>query len=270
MKHHMGGLAATALCAVVVTVVTGCGPDGTAADEKGASPTGGGTAEPSLPFDAMTAAQIDEEARKAMKDASSMRWTGQLSGDGRQVRVDMATDVDGSCNGTFDGGSTGPVHIIRKGELVHIEAAEDFWRTTFSRGTTAEEAEELVARFEGHWIKPPRSMAKMWGGLCDVFHTRLQALDGASGGTLTRQADTTVDGRPVAVLAERTSTDTTTVYIAKEGRPYPLRITVTGGDEAMDLTFTDHGEPVDTTPPPPEQVLDTSALAPLLPEDGRR
>ncbi|WP_234426052.1 hypothetical protein [Streptomyces kebangsaanensis] len=67
-------------------------------------------------------------------------------------------------------------------------------------------------------------------------------------------------GRPVAVLAEKTTTETTTVYIAKEGKPYLLRGTVAGGNESVDLTFTDHNKPVDTTPPPADQILDPTTL----------
>jgi hypothetical protein len=124
----------------------------------------------------------------------------------------------------------------------------------------AEQAEEMVALFTGRWIKPPAVMSEAPGRVCNGFDALIEELSLVSGGNLTREVDATVGGRPVAVLAEKTTAETATVYIAKEGEPYLLRGTVTGGNEPVDLTFTDHDKPVDTTPPPPDQILDPTTL----------
>lgn len=255
MKHHMAHCAATALLCAATAIITGCSPDGT---EAGAKSTASAT-KTKHPFDTMTPEQIDNQAREAVKNTTSMRLTGKANSDGRQVEVDLAMDVRGSCNGTV-GNSLGTMHIIKKGSLVHVKAEEDFWRATFSRGMTAEQAEEMVALFKGRWIKPPRMMSETLGRICGGLDVLIEALSPVSEGNSTREADATVGGRPVAVLAARTTTETTTVYIAKEGKPYLLRGTVAGGDEPMDLTFTDHDKPVDTTPPPPDQILDPTKL----------
>lgn len=256
MKHHITHRAATALlCAATTVIITGCGPDGTGAGAKStASATGTKHA-----FDTMTPEQIDNQAREALGNTTSMRFIGKVDSDGRQMEVDLAMDVHGSCNGTVDT-SPGAMRIIKKGSLVHVKAGEDFWRATFSRGMTAEQAEEMVALFTGRWIKPPRGMSEVLGRVCGGFDALLGGLDPVSDGSATREADATAGGRPVAVLTERTTTETTTVYIAKEGEPHLLRATATGGDASMDLTFTDHDKPVDTTPPPPDQVLDPTTL----------
>ncbi|MGW7792681.1 hypothetical protein [Streptomyces tricolor] len=252
MLHHTAHRAASALlCAATTVIATGCSPAGTATGAEGtASATGA-----KHRFDTMTPEEIDRQAREALKNTTSMRFTGRASSDGRQVEVDLAMDVHGSCNGTV-GNSLGTLRIIKKGSLVHVRAGEDFWRATFSRRMTAEQAEEKVALFKGRWIKPPRMMSQTLGRICDGFNVLVGGLGPASDGNSTREADATVGGRPVAVLAERTATETTTVYIAKEGKPYPLRGTVVGGTAPMDLTFSDHDEPVDTTPPPPGRILD--------------
>jgi hypothetical protein len=93
-----------------------------------------------------------------------------------------------------------------------------------------------------------------------MVNTLIKELSPVSGRNLTREADTTVGGRPVAVLTEKTTAETTMVYIAKEGEPYLLRSTVTRGNEPVDLTFTDHDKPVDATPPTSDQVLDPTTL----------
>ncbi|MFI9772497.1 hypothetical protein ACIHJG_37455 [Streptomyces sp. NPDC052415] len=256
MKHHIANHAATAfLCAATTVIITGCSPDST---EAGAKSTASATTT-KHPFDTMTPEQIDNQAREAVKNTTSMRLTGKVNSDGRQVQVDLAMDVRGSCNGTV-GNSLGTMHIIKKGSLVYVKAEEDFWRATFSRGMTAEQAGEMVALFKGRWIKPPTMMSETLGRICDGFDILLNALSLVSDGSATREADATVGGRLVAVLAERTTTETTTVYIAKEGKPYLLRGTVAGGNEPMDLTFTDHDKPVDTTPPPPDQIVDPTKL----------
>ena len=125
---------------------------------------------------------------------------------------------------------------------------------------TAEQTKEMVARFKGRWIKPPKGMSEVLGRMCGGFDALLGGVSPLSDGSGTREADATVGGRPVAVLTERTATGTTTVYIAKEGEPHLLRATATGDEVPLDLTFTGHDKPVDTTPPPPDQVLDPTTL----------
>ncbi|MEV5343794.1 hypothetical protein AB0K93_35830 [Streptomyces sp. NPDC052676] len=257
MKHHIANRAATALlCAATTVIITGCSPDRT---EAGAESTASAPKTKRHPFDTMTPEQIGNQAREAVANTTSMRLTGTASSDGRRVEVDLAMDVRGSCNGTV-GNSLGTMHIIKKGSLVHVRAAEDFWRATFSRGMTTEQAEEMVALFKGRWIKPPATLSETLGRICNGLGVLIEALKPVSDGNSTREADATVGGRPVAVLAERTATDTTTVYIAKEGKPYLLRSTIAGGSDPVDLTYSDHDKPVDTTPPPPDQVLDPTKL----------
>lgn len=255
MKHHIANRTAIALLCATTVIITGCSPDRTEAGAKNTAPA----PKTKHPFDTMTPEQINDQARKAVKNTTSVRLTGQANSDGRQVAVDLAVDVRGSCNGTV-GGSLGTMHILKKGSLVYVKAEEDFWRATFSREMTAEQTEEMVAHFTGRWIKPPKTMSEHYGRICDGFDPLIEAPSPVSGKNSTREADATVGGRPVAVLAEWSMTETTTVYIAKEGKPYLLRGTVTGGDEPMDLTFTDHNKPVDTTPPPPDQILDPTTL----------
>ncbi|MFE6286584.1 hypothetical protein [Streptomyces sp. NPDC057877] len=251
MKHYFANCAAVALLCAATVVITGCSPDSAATGAQGtASVTG-----TEHPFDTMTPEQITAQAGEALKGTSSLRLTGRTNSEGRQVEVDLAMDVHGSCNGMV-GNSLGTMRIIKKGALVYVKAEEDYWRATFSRGMTAEQTEEYVALFKGRWVKPPTMMSKTVGRICDGLDVLLGKLSPASAGNPTREADATMGGRAVAVLAEETAT----AYIAKEGRPYLLRVTVEGGNEPMDLTLTDHNKPVDTTPPPPHQILDPTKL----------
>ncbi|MEU2060378.1 hypothetical protein [Streptomyces sp. NPDC013455] len=255
MKHQFAGRAAALLCAVMSAVITGCDSDSSEADTSGTTPATAAK----HPFDTMTPRQIDDMAREAVRDVTSMRLTGKVISDGRPIAVDLAMDIHGSCNGTV-GNSQGTMHLVKKGSRVHVKAGEDFWRATFSREMTSEQAEEMVALFKRHWIKPPIMMSEKLGRICDGLDALIESVDPVSDGQATREADATVDGRPAAVLTERSTTRTTTVYIAKEGKPYLLRGTVSGGDEPMDLTFTDHNKPVDTSSPPPDQILDPTKL----------
>lgn len=256
MKHYTTSRVVTALlCTTTAALITGCSTD---SPEPGANNTVP-AAKAKHPFDTMTAEQIDKQAREAVKNTTSMRISGKVSSDGQQVEVDLAFDIRGSCNGAVDN-SMGTLHIIKKGSLVYAKAGEDYWRATFSRGMTVEQAEKMVGHFTDRWIKPPALMAKTLGNFCDGFDSVLELLSAEPHGNATRENDATVDGRPTAVLTERTPTDTTTVYIAKESKPYLLRATITGGNDPLDLTFTDHNTPVDTTPPPPDQILDPTTL----------
>lgn len=256
MNHKSNRAVTALLCVAIIVISTGCSAESNEVGARSAeSPT-----KTKHRFDTMAPGQIADQARKAVKNTTSMRLTGTANSEGRQVEADLAMDVRGSCHGTV-GNSLGTMDIIKKGSLVHVKAGEDYWRATFSRGMTAEKTEEMVAHFKGRWIKPPRMMSEILGRVCNG----LDALVGRLGhpvpdGSVTREADTTLGGRPVAVLTERTATESTTVYIAKEGKPYLLRARIAGGNEPVDLTFTDHNKPVDTTPPPPDQVLDPTTL----------
>ncbi|MFF9672238.1 hypothetical protein ACF1GS_11085 [Streptomyces eurythermus] len=261
MKHNLGNRVANALlCAATTVIITGCSTDSAATGAKGTGPTVKNQGAPEHPFDTMTPEQIRQQSIAAAKNAASMRWVGTFTSDGRQMEVDLAVDVHGNCEGTVNRDSV--MHIIKKGSLVYFKAEETFWRTSFSRGMTAEETEKMVGIFTGRWVKPPRGMSKVLGNMCDTVHARTEALSPAptSDVSLTRESDTAVDGRPAAVLVERTATDTTTAYVAKKGKPYPLRITITGGDAPFDITFTDQDKPVDTTPPPRDEILDPTKL----------
>ncbi|MFF3848251.1 hypothetical protein [Streptomyces sp. NPDC002328] len=257
MKHYIAERTATALlCAAMTVVIAGCGADSAEVDAKSTS-TSTGTAHP---FDAMTSEQIDNQVRETLRNTTSMRLTGKASSEGRQAKFDLAMDVHGSCNGTVDN-SLGSIRIIKKGSLVHVKAEEEYWRATFSRGMTAELTEEMVAAFKGRWIKPPKMMSETIGRICEPLEGMIEAISPVSDGTATREADATVGGRPVVVLTERSPTRTVTLYIAKEGKPHVLRSTVARGDEPMDdLIVTDHDKPVDTTPPPPDEILDPTTL----------
>ncbi|MFF7097286.1 hypothetical protein ACFY9A_33530 [Streptomyces rubradiris] len=260
VKHNLGNRAANALlCAVTTVIITGCSTDSAETGATGTGPTVKNQGAPEHPFDTMSPERIHHQSVAAFKNAPSMRWVGTFTNDSRQMDIDLAVDVHGSCKGTVNRDSV--MHIIKKGSLVYFKAEEAFWQTSFSRGMTAEETEKMVGTFKDRWVKPPRGMSKVVGSMCDTVRAQTDALSLSSDGVLTRESDTAVDGRPAAVLVERTVTETTTEYVAKKGKPYPLRITVTGGDEPFDITFTDQGKPVDTTPPPRDQILDPTKLS---------
>lgn len=208
------------------------------------------------PFGGLSADQIAAKAVAATKSARSIRIAGKVTGDGELLTVDFAVDSKGSCTGKI-GMKGGNAELRQVGKVMYIKGDEKFW--TASVGAQADGITELL---KGRWMKVPQGASTNVAGVCDLKAMIADlGKDTSELRGMTKGPDAVVGGKPVATLVKKKpGGETLTMYVAKEGAPYLLKVVRTGGAEPGALTFSDYNKPVKAVAPPPDQVVDVDNL----------
>ncbi|GAA3399264.1 hypothetical protein [Streptomyces roseoviridis] len=265
MNHRtMRRASAAALIAATVTSAAACGPTGGDAGAQNTPSTSPSPAKPKDAFEGLTGAQISDKAKTALKSATSLRVTGDApDGEGRTLVIDMAMDTAGSCRGTITQPDAGVIEIIKNRSSVFMKGDEAFWRASIAsdKNLNAKQADAVLEIVKGRWMKVDKKTARAMirKDMCDLSAVA-DELKGDSPTTTSRGADITRAGQALAVVYDRDGDSVTTVHVTKTGKPYPVEIINTGGTDAGSLKFTDFDKPVDTTPPPADQILDPRKL----------
>lgn len=260
-------LAAAIVCAGAVAGLAGCSQDGGVREGSAA----GGPKEPVAvtsgatagPFKGMSADQIADRAIAATKGAASLRMAGAIESDGDPVTVDLAMDSRDNCTGDL-GVRGGRAELRRLSDIIYLKGDGTFWRATMDeRGSASPDGggDGVVELMTDRWIKMPGSAIADMRGVCDL-DAMLSELDGEEGEPtgMTLGKDAEVDGVPAATLVKKEGRETETAYVAKEGKPYLLKVVRAGGDDAGTVAFSDFGKPVRVQAPPSDEVVDLEKL----------
>ncbi|MDQ0940923.1 hypothetical protein [Streptomyces sp. V1I1] len=210
----------------------------------------------------LTADQIAERAVAATQAARSMRMAGQVTSEGERASVDLAVDNKGACTGKlgFGGGSA---ELRQVSKVLYMKGNEKFWRASLSEssspGTDGEGVVELV---KDRWIKMPAGSAKAMGGVCDLKAMLAERdKDTSERQGMTKGPDAEVNSVPTTTLVKKQpGGETITMYVAKKGEPYLIRVVRVGGDGPGTMTFSDYNKPVKAVAPPADQVVDLEKL----------
>ncbi|MEW2524732.1 hypothetical protein [Streptomyces sp. NPDC047071] len=224
-------LAAAAACAAAVIGVTGCSSDSGDKD----------------PFEGMSADKIAKKASNASKNAGSFTMKSESKEDGDQITGAFSIAKGGDCKATVDSGKMGHSELLYVNNASYVKADEKFWKAR--AGAT------IAGRVKGRWVKSPSSRA---GGACNLDNM----FESGKLKGLKRLDDADVDGKKAAVLIKKKGKETTTFYVAMDGKPYFLKVT-NNGDEKGTATFSDYGKPVDVKAPAADEVVDQKELAGL-------
>lgn len=227
--------------------------------------TSGAVARADDDIESLPAQEIADRSRDALLDTESLhlRSEGDL-GEGRSpMTVDLTLDREGNCAGGIDlGNDEGSVEIIKRGDMVWLKPDSDFWKNQVPVGGTTFEA-----ILDGRYMRGEASDSRLRTvvEVCDLDTFRQLLSDNAdtAGGTLTKDTTTTVDGvRAVPVTRSGTAGagPELTLYVATEGKPYPVRITVRGEGTDAAVDFSGFDKPVPTATPPDDETVDVSAL----------
>lgn len=256
-------LAAVCLTAAVATALTGCQ---SGKDNAGGSSSAGSkkSAAAKDPFAGLTGAQIAERALDATTGASSVRMKGDIADDESSgtITLDMALDKNGECAGTMSMGGQGKADLIKVGDTVYMKYDEAFLRAQ-GKGESASDTDAAVALLAGKWTKMAATGkdAKDIAGFCDLDTVLSGAEDGkGSTSATTKGATAAVDGTPAVILHEKDGSESYTMYVATEGKPYLLQIDSLTGKDKGSVTFTDYNEPVPAKKPA-GTILDLDKLA---------
>ncbi|MFI1395136.1 hypothetical protein [Streptomyces sp. NPDC020681] len=260
-------LVSAMVCATVLAGLAGCSKENgtkvkSSSEEKAGEPAAPTTTKPPAnPFEGLTADQIAEKAVAATKGAQSLRMAGRIKTDGETMDAEFAADTKGACTGKI-GMQGGTAELLQVNKVTYMKGDEKFWRYTIGEeGGTKEEVDAGVELIKGRWMKLPADSAKDMGGTCDLKSMLEDMADEEfQSKGLTKGPDADVNGQPVATVVKKKAGETTTLYVAKEGEPYILKVVVVGGDEPGSMVFSDYNQPVKAVAPPAGEVVDAEKL----------
>jgi hypothetical protein len=183
-----------------------------------------------------TPPEILTAARTAAEDAATVHVAGSILGRGSPISVDMrlVSGKGGKGRVRLEGLS---IALVNVDDSVYIKSGTAFYGRFAPTG---------VARLlSGRWLKgSARGVALRAFASLTNLRTLLTTLLSARG-ALQRGSDTTVSGQPALALRDRALGGT--LYIAKQGTPYPLEILTRGGRGK--LVLDSWNQPVSLEPP---------------------
>ncbi|GGP83671.1 hypothetical protein [Streptomyces sindenensis] len=224
--------------------------------------TGGTLARADDDIDTLPAEEIAERARDALIDVRSLHLSarGSVGGTGEEGSVDLTLDREGNCVGGVDMGDDGSVEIVKRGDDVWLKPDAAFWNTHVPIGGSA-----FDAILDGRYMKASADDPRLreMTEVCDLDTFRELITDNvgtADLDTLTKGAKTDVDGAPTVPVTRAEGGERLTAYVAAEGTPYPVRITVRSADGEGTVDFSGFDRPVPTATPPADETVDITAL----------
>ncbi|MEU2433619.1 hypothetical protein ABZ611_29700 [Streptomyces sp. NPDC007861] len=222
---------------------------------------GGSSAYAGDDIESLSAQQISERAKEALRGAASVHFVteGSLNPAGTTSELDLRLDRDGNCAGTVSTGAKGSVEIVKRGTTVWMKPDETFWKSQVP-GTGERAAELFKDRYLRGSTDDPvlSSMAEV----CDLERLVKSVTDSPDLRLpLTKGEKTEVDGVEVIPVIAKQAGKTVTMYVAAEGTPYPVRLdAVQAGEGEASIALSDYGEPVPSATPPADRSIDISTL----------
>jgi len=245
--------------AVAASTIAGCqdneaAPAQSAAGQSTAAsvaPSTAASVAPSTAADngvaALSAKEILQRSKDALKKAKSFRVQGAMSEDGENTDVDL--QIDGAeFAGTMAMG-TAKLELLAVGTKKYMKPNEQFWVMS----TDAKQGKELAKVVDGRWIAGADSDASF----ADIF-----SIGGVDGilkptGAISKGEKKVVAGVPAIGIKDAGDTDTV-LWVATTGEPYPVQIANKSGAA---LVFSGFGEPaVGITAPAAAQIVDLGKL----------
>lgn len=224
--------------------------------------TGGAVAQADDDIASLSAEQIADRSRDALLQVSSLHLSarGSLGGSGERTSVDLTLDRAGNCAGGVDMGEDGSVEIVKRADDVWLKPDKAFWETHVPIGGAT-----FDSILDGRYMKAKADDARLLTvtEVCDLDTFReliTDNRDAAQRGTLTKGRETEVNGAPVIPVTRAQGEERLTVYVATEGEPYPVRITVQGAEEEGTVNFSGFDRPVPAETPAASETVDVTAL----------
>ena len=210
--------ASAALCALALAA---CGSSGSSSNAEASK----------------SASQILTDAVNAAQGASSVRVSGSISDSGAPVAVDLklVNGKGGSGSMTIQGA---PVQIVDVNNTLYMNGSDAFWSKV--GGGSA-----VVALLHGKWLKAPATGNFSSLASLTSIHTLFSQLL-TSHGTLKKGATSTINGQSAVAITD--SAKGGTIYVATNGKPYPIQLAKSGGGGGK-VNFSEYGKSVSLTAP---------------------
>jgi hypothetical protein len=204
---------AAGLCAALVLLLAGCADEGT----NGVSD--------------LSVRAIEKKARAAADSADSVRLSGTVVTKGQAYRLEMRLQKSGGIGevSTRDGDN---FQLLRVDDTLYLKADSDFWiqqqKADGGDGNAGKADRAAAKQLEGKYVKVPETDSAY--DKLSVFTRMRVLLDGllTMKGDRERGDDLTVEGVPTACVTADGGRGGT-MYVALDGKPYPLRMERGGG-----------------------------------------
>ena len=223
---------------VAVLLVAGCSGGSSGTATTGGSSPAGAAASAGPPPDP---AALGKQVRSATAKATSFHVLAVVTDGGSKISMNMSMTRSGEMSGTMSANKVAVTMLVTRGHS-YIKISSGLLKSQHLPSAAC----ALVC---GKYLEVPAGQAKgMRNGL--DMPSLLRQLSATS---LTYVRTVTVNGRPAWQMR---ASDGSTVYVAAQGPPYPLR--VTKGVSRAD--FTQWNAVTIPPPPPASQVVDLSQL----------
>ncbi|QIP84775.1 hypothetical protein GLX30_12865 [Streptomyces sp. Tu 2975] len=266
MTAKRKSLATAVVCLSAVIVLAGCSQDGdikakgASGERRGPAAVTSGDGES---LEGLDAGQIADKAVAATRAAKSLAMAGRIEKDGEPVSIDLALDSGEKCSGLL-GVKGGRAELRQVSEVMYLKGDEQFWSASLrerSSESPGVDSDAVVELLQSRWVKMPTGTVKDLDRVCDLKAMFAQMdVDEADRKQMTKGPDSQVEGVPTVTLVKQEQDRTTTVHVAKEGKPYVLKIVKAGGDETGTIVLSHYDEPVEVEAPPAEEVVDLGNL----------
>jgi hypothetical protein len=228
--------------AVAATLLAGCAGNNpaTPVTPVPTTPASNGVAD-------LKADEIVAKAQTALKNAQSFHVKGTTTIDGASLKVDFVFSGK-NASGTIDGGANGiSLSVLAVGETdLYLKAPEVLWASLAKIVDTSK-----LAAFKDKWVKVDGSQPT-FAAFKDMIK-REQLV--TPKGTVSKGETKTINGIPAIGLID--SGDKSTLYVATQGEPYPLKGEGPGTDA---IEFTEYNKAAEVKVPAAADVLDLKTI----------
>ncbi|MBO1418373.1 hypothetical protein [Streptomyces sp. FH025] len=262
--------ASAAICLLLGAGTAACGDNKDKAAGSAAAPSTGAaaaatptatapatptpTAAAALDTDRLSAQEIQKKAKDALATATSMKIDGSFGSADGVMKINLAMDTKGQCQGTMGLPGMGSYELISDGKQYFIKPDAQFWKTF--GGPKGDAVAEL---FKGRYLTGFQNDPKMkdLAELCDLSVASKQMLDDGRAGAPTKGSAGTVNGvKTFSLKMKDAKGQQSFLHVATEGKPYPVRVEQTTGKDAGKIDFLDFDKPLTITMPSPDNVVD--------------
>ena len=237
--------AAVAVAGVSCLTATACG--GTTAASLSVAPSASSTPDP---LAGLSASKVIAEANADAQAAPTLTLDGNVNQQGQNATIDISIKRGQGCKGSVELGGQGSFKLIMIGQLVYLNADDQFWKANAGANASA-----VIAYLKGRYLEAPASDKNVasLAEICDAS----KLLDPGNE-TFTKGTVTTLDGR--RVLAIKVS-DGSTDYVTDTSKPeYVEAIAPKGTKGGSGKATVTLGAPVTLAAPPASQVIDGTTL----------
>ncbi|MFF7992477.1 hypothetical protein ACFZDG_22115 [Kitasatospora xanthocidica] len=245
-----------AICLLLAGGTAACGDnksdnksDAKGGDAKAAAPQ-------KLDTDKLSAQDIEKQAKDALAAATALKISGNMADADGKMEINLALDNKSQCTGTMAMPGMGKFEIISDGKTSYVKPDKDFW-TNLGGPNGAKAAELFKGRYLTGFDSDPEM--KSLSSVCNLadFSKKITEDDGKDGKVEKGSAGNVNGVKTFSLKATDSKGEVSTIHVATEGKPYPVRIEhagTKGGNGQID--FSDFDKPLTIQAPSADNVID--------------